>query len=137
LTFTSALICLSLAIYFEARNQPLEGQVAVAQVVLNRVADDRYPNKVCEVVMQTSKYRASGHPKLNSCQFSFFCDGKSDIPTDMDAYRWSQHVALGVLYGGFSNPVEKATHYHTVYVSPKWRWIKEPVTLIGDHIFYK
>jgi spore germination cell wall hydrolase CwlJ-like protein len=90
MTFTSALICLSLTIYFEARNQPLEGQVAVAQVVLNRVMDDRYPDKVCDVVMQSRKYKDSGHPVKWSCQFSFYCDGKTDTPTDIDAYRWAK-----------------------------------------------
>lgn len=137
MTFTSALICLSLTIYFEARNQPLEGQIAVAQVVLNRVADKRYPNKVCDVVMQSRKYKDSGHPVLHTCQFSFYCDGKTDTPTDMDAYRWANHIALRTIYGTWPNFAEGATHYHTVYVNPIWRWTLTPVTLIGDHIFYK
>ena len=137
MTFTSALVCLSLTIYFEARNQSLEGQVAVAQVVLNRVADKRYPNRVCKVVMQSARYKTSGHPVLHSCQFSFYCDGKSDKPTDIDAYRWANHIALGALYGGWPNFAQGATHYHTVYVSPKWRWKLTPVTHIGDHLFYK
>ena len=109
----------------------------MAQVVLNRVMDDRYPDKVCDVVMQSRKYKDSGHPVLHTCQFSFYCDGKTDTPTDMDAYRWANHIALRTIYGTWPNFAEGATHYHTVYVNPIWRWTLTPVTLIGDHIFYK
>ena len=135
--FSSALVCLALTVYFEARNQPLDGQIAVAQVVMNRALHPKYPNTICDVVRQASQLKPSGQPKLHMCQFSFYCDGKRDIPTDKDAYRWSHYVALGVLYGTFPNPVRDATHYHTIDVDPEWRNSKEVIGRIGAHIFYR
>jgi len=78
--------CLAQNIYFEAGNQPLAGQIAVANVVLNRVEHDKFPDSICGVVYQTKEWRTSWTgktiPKLGMCQFSWFCDGKSDKPKD-------------------------------------------------------
>jgi N-acetylmuramoyl-L-alanine amidase len=132
----TVMICLALNIYFEARNQPIRGQVAVTQVVLNRVADRRYPDRVCDVVYQAKKNR-SGKILINKCQFSWYCDGKSDEPTDMDAFRWAIHVALRVLYGFYPDNTHGATHYHSNEVNPKWAISKNKTVVIGDHLFFK
>ena len=76
-----ALLCLALNVYFEARGDDVLSQVATSQVVINRVKDTRYPNQVCDVVFQSEKHE-NGFPKKNRCQFSWYCDGKSDQPTD-------------------------------------------------------
>ena len=133
----AAVICLALNIYHEARNQPVAGQIAVSEVVLNRVTDDRYPNTVCKVVRQAEYSRGSRHPVRWRCQFSWFCDGKSDRPEDVDAYRWALSLSKRILNGEFAPLVEGATHYHTVFVNPEWNIKKEKVAKIGDHIFYR
>ncbi len=133
--FVTPIMCLALTVYHEARNQSIVGQFAVAQVVMNRAVDNRFPDDVCAVVTQGVHWQSK--PARNRCQFSFYCDGKTDTPTDMDAYRWANHIALRTIYGTWPNFAEGATHYHTVYVNPIWRWTLTPVTLIGDHIFYK
>ena len=130
------MMCLALNIYFEARNQPLSGQIAVTQVVLNRVADSRYPNKVCDVVYQAKKTN-SGKIIINKCQFSWFCDGKSDKPKDLDAFRWATYVALNVIYGSYKDNTFGATHYHSKKVNPKWALPQSKTVEIGDHLFFK
>ena len=81
-----AITCLALNIYFESRNQPIEGQVAVSQVVLERVKSDKYPSTVCEVVFQGPTYSWSvNYPIRDRCQFSWYCDGLSDKPKDKTA----------------------------------------------------
>lgn len=134
----TALICLATNIYFEARNQSTIGQVAVAQVVMNRVADDRFPNTVCEVVTQGQTY--SWKPDLpikNRCQFSWWCDGKSDKPTDMQAWDNARLMASGVYLGRLDDLVDGATHYHATYVLPEWSETKQYVVRIDDHVFYR
>ena len=96
----TALMCLALNTYHEAKNQSMIGQVATAQVVMNRVADSRYPNTVCEVVKQGPKYKGSDVPVRHKCQFSWFCDGKSDEPKkDSKEWRMAQEYARIVLSG--------------------------------------
>lgn len=133
-----SLICLALNVYHEAKNQSFMGQVAVAQVVMNRVKDARYPNTVCDVVKQaeTYKYKPS-IPIKNKCQFSWYCDGKSDKPEEPKAWRDAMHVANGVYNGHIGDFVEGATHYHAYYVNPSWAKVKQYVLRIDDHIFYK
>ena len=133
-----ALVCLALNVYHEARDQPFIGQVAVAQVVMNRVYDDRYPDTVCEVVTQGPTY--SWKPDFavrHRCQFSWYCDGKSDKTPDTDAYRKALRIAHGVYYGNLDDFVEGATHYHAVYVLPEWASSKTPIVQIGEHVFYR
>lgn len=130
------IMCLALNIYFEARNQPLPGQVAVTQVVLNRVADPRYPNRICDVIYQAKRTK-SGKIIRNKCQFSWYCDGKSDYPTDIDAFRWATYVALSVIYGGHEDNTFGATHYHSNKVSPDWALPENKTAEIGDHLFFK
>jgi N-acetylmuramoyl-L-alanine amidase len=108
-----SLICLALNVYHEAKNQSFVGQVAVAQVVMNRVEDNRYPNNICDVVKQGLTYKwKPTFPIKNRCQFSWYCDGKSDKPREPKAWRDAMHVANGVYNGHLDDLVEGATHYH-------------------------
>ena len=135
----TALMCLALNTYHEAKNQSMIGQVATAQVVMNRVADSRYPNTVCEVVKQGPKYKGSDVPVRHKCQFSWFCDGKSDEPKK-DSKEWfkAQDYARIVLSGRIALDVtEGATHYHATYVKPSWARTKTRTTRIESHIFYR
>ena len=135
----TALVCLALNTYHEAKNQSMIGQVATAQVVMNRVADSRYPNSVCEVVKQGPKYKGSDVPVRHKCQFSWFCDGKSDEPK-RDSKEWfkAKEYARIVLSGRIVLDVtEGATHYHATYVKPSWAKTKTRTTRIESHIFYR
>jgi N-acetylmuramoyl-L-alanine amidase len=124
-----SLICLALNVYHEAKNQSFMGQVAVAQVVMNRVKD---------VVKQAETYKYKPTiPIKNKCQFSWYCDGKSDKPEEPKAWRDAMHVANGVYNGHIGDFVEGATHYHAYYVNPSWAKVKKYVLRIDDHIFYK
>ena len=129
--------CLALNIYHEARNQPLVGKLAVAEVTLNRVKDDRFPNNICGVVYQ-GYYYSNNYPIKNKCQFSWWCDGKSDRPRDKKAWEESMRLASYVKSGLFDNieVVNGSTHYHAVYVSPYWTKMKKKVKVIADHVFY-
>jgi len=139
----TAFICLALNTYHEAKNQSLVGQIATAQVVMNRVADDRYPNTICEVVKQ-GPHRPSWenpekeYPVKHRCQFSWYCDGKPDIPKNEKAWRKAQDVAFLVYYNKINLDVtEGATHYHATYVRPAWAKTKTRTTKIEKHIFYR
>ena len=133
-----AIMCLALNVYHEAKNQSLAGQIAVAEVVMNRVDDPRYPNNICDVVKQglTYKWKPSV-PIRNQCQFSWYCDGKSDVAKEKDAWEESVSVAKGVYYGYLDAYLEGATHYHAYYVNPSWAETKTYITRIDDHIFYR
>lgn len=137
------LQCLAKNIFFEARNQSIAGQVAVAWVTLNRVDSTRYPNTICRVVQQANR-DSNGNPIRNRCQFSWYCDGKSDvIPSNAIAQRaWeqSQLIAQVVLLDyarGHASPVEDATMYHADYVMPYWADDYSLVAVIDQHIFYR
>lgn len=139
----TAFICLALNTYHEAKNQSMVGQIATAQVVMNRVEDRRFPNTVCEVVKQgptrTSwKDPSKRIPVKHRCQFSWYCDGKSDVPKNEKAWRKAQDVAFLVLYDKIKMDVtEGATHYHATYVKPAWAKTKKRTTQIEKHIFYR
>jgi N-acetylmuramoyl-L-alanine amidase len=136
--FAEAIVCLALNVYHEARDQPFIGQVAVAQVVMNRVKDDRYPDNVCDVVEQGPTYSwTENFPVRNRCQFSWYCDGKSDVPKDKEAWEKARLIAHGVYNGNLDDFVEGSTHYHAVYVRPEWAETKTPVVQIQDHVFYR
>ncbi|HTM79018.1 MAG TPA: cell wall hydrolase [Devosia sp.] len=125
------LWCLASAIYFEARGEAYRGQVAVAQVVLNRVKDHRYPNTICGVVYQNQTRR-------NSCQFSFACDGIPEVINDAKSWTQAEDIASKVTAGElYLTEVADSTHYHASYVRPAWAPRMQKVTQIGLHIFYK
>jgi spore germination cell wall hydrolase CwlJ-like protein len=129
--------CLAQNIYYEARGSNLADQAAVADVVLNRVEDARYPDSICEVVQQGKQY-ANGQMVRNACQFSWYCDGKSDYPRDIEAWSKAQQTAYMMLYyKDYRGITEGATHYHANYVKPKWARELQLVGRIGVHIFYR
>jgi N-acetylmuramoyl-L-alanine amidase len=135
----AALLCLTQAIFFEARGEPFIGKVAVASVVMNRVADPRFPDNICDVVKQGPTYKTRPSiPVRHRCQFSFYCDGKSD---EMDMGRESAvtslSVALAMLQGKVFDVTEGATFYHATYVSPSWVSAKIRTVQIDNHIFYR
>ena len=139
----TAFICLALNTYHEAKNQSMIGQIAVAEVVMNRVQDKRFPNSVCEVVKQGPTRPSWEDPKKeypikHRCQFSWYCDGKSDVPKNEKAWKKAQDYAYLVLYNRIAIDVtEGATHYHATYVKPSWAKTKTRTTRIEKHIFYR
>ncbi len=122
--------CLTQAVYFEARSEPLEGQLAVAQVVLNRVKAANYPGSICGVVFQNEHIR-------NRCQFSFACDGLSDNPYNPESWEIARRVSYIALSGHWDDITKSATHYHAYYVSPGWASRLEETGTFGSHIFYR
>ena len=132
--------CLAQNIYFEAANQPHAGRMAVAHVVLNRVEDGQFPNTVCDVVYQAKwgkNWKGNPYPLRNKCQFSWFCDGKSDEPTDSVTWMESIKLAGWILDGSYPDITEGALWYHANTVDPYWNDFLEQTVIINDHVFYK
>jgi len=129
--------CMALNIYYESRGSNLADKAAVADVVLNRVNDTRYPDTVCGVVKQGLQ-DANGNMLRNKCQFSWYCDGKHDRPQDEDRWVEAQSIAWNMVeenkYRGIT---EGSTHYHATYVNPRWAKTLQLVGRIGAHIFYR
>jgi hypothetical protein len=123
--------CLANAIYFEARSEPVRGQMAVAQVVLNRAFSGFYPNDICGVVYQN----ASRHL---ACQFTFACDGKRKVINEVGNWARANRIAKQTLDGQIYVPeVAKSTHYHAVYVHPNWVGEMKKMVRFGVHNFYR
>ena len=150
--------CLTENLYHEARSDGYAGMYAVAMVTLNRVADPRYPDDVCEVVYQgpvRESWKTRQHkdlpdeqrvyyPRRHKCQFSWYCDGKSDKMYDNDAFWRAVEISNMVLEAATGKyPIvditEGSTHYHTVDVFPEWRHDRGmmKISRIGDHLFYR
>lgn len=125
------IACLALNIYHEARGEPDEGKLAVGHVVLNRVLSGRFPSTVCEVVQQ------GGEIRRHRCQFSWWCDGRSDTPRNRRDWQRSSELALAIYWGQTDDPTEGALWYHADYVSPAWRNDFVQGRTIGRHIFYQ
>jgi spore germination cell wall hydrolase CwlJ-like protein len=131
--------CLAKNIYFESRGSNLADMAAVADVVLNRTKDRRYPETVCGVVYQ-ARLAKDGSPLRNQCQFSWYCDGLAEKMHNQDKWELAQTIAYQMLheskYRGIS---EGATHYHATYVKPYWTTDKGMTLVgrIGEHIFYR
>ena len=140
---TQDTYCMALNIYHESRSENLAGKFAVADVVLNRVNDRSYPDTVCGVIYDAElkpswKDPTKEVPIRNRCQFSWYCDGKLDDPTETDAWNESILVAHQSIYEGrMLGLTEGATHYHTTYVEPYWASSLDLVGHIGSHIFYR
>lgn len=128
----SQLMCVALAIYFEARGEPDAGQIAVAHVVRNRIEDPRYPDNACDVVKQG--YYWNGNPIRNMCQFSFYCDGKPEDPHDEQAWRDALYIVH--LSGLIPDITGGATHYHSTKVFPAWAYTGQVTANIHKHVFY-
>ena len=126
------LECLAKNIYYEARSSNLADKAAVADVVINRSQDRRYPATICGVV--EDGYVAG----RRDCQFSWFCDGKSDDPQDLDRWMEAQSIAFTMInFGEYRGITEGATHYHATYVNPFWADSLQMVGTIGAHIYYR
>jgi hypothetical protein len=123
--------CLANAIYFEARSEPLKGQIAVAQVVMNRVFSGFYPNNVCGVIYQNANRHLA-------CQFTFACDGKSKAINERGAWARANRIAKQTLDGKlYETAVGTSTHYHAVYVHPNWVHEMKKFVRFGIHNFYR
>jgi spore germination cell wall hydrolase CwlJ-like protein len=120
--------CLTEALYFEARGESLQGQVAVAEVILNRVDSPLYPRTICKVVKQ----RGGG-----GCQFSYVCDGRTDRMRDKTAADLAGRISRAMLDGAPRLLTEGATHFHTRGVKPGWSKRFAHTTTIGAHSFYR
>jgi hypothetical protein len=124
-----AVKCLAEAVYFESRGEPVRGQIAVAQVIMNRVFSPFYPNDVCGVVHQSNS---------RGCQFSYNCDGIPNVVTEPDAMARAMHIARDMISGKLWMPeVAKATHYHAYYVRPDWINEMHTISTMGVHTFYR
>ena len=135
----TALMCMAVNIYHEAGNQSMIGQMAVGQVVLNRVEDKRFPNTICEVVKQAVTYKGTNKPVRWKCQFTWYCDGKKDEP-NMESRTWRyalEYASILVTKNIVLDITEGATHYHATYVRPEWAKTKTRTTRIDKHIFYR
>ena len=145
-------LCMAKNIYHEARSDNVAGMYAVADVVLNRVNDGRYPDTVCDVVYQgpvreswkTRKDETLAeedrvyYPVRHMCQFSWYCDGKKDDTNDETAWALAQEIAYKIMnYNKYKGITEGATHYHATYVNPEWAQDLALVGRIGSHIFYR
>ncbi len=122
--------CLTEAVYFEARSESLRGQVAVAEVILNRVDSRKYPNSVCKVVKQ-------GASKKNACQFSYNCDGKKEVMSERGARERAGKIARALMDGRERILTGGATHYHATYVKPGWAKRLVKTAEIDTHVFYR
>lgn len=122
--------CLREALYFEARGETLKGIFGVAEVILNRVDDPRYPNSVCAVVNQ-------GTGERYRCQFTYTCDGRPEVMGDLRARDLVGKVARIMLDGAPRKLTSGATHYHTKSVNPRWSKVFPRTTTIGYHHFYR
>jgi len=129
-SYARSLQCMTQAIYYEAGNEPVEGQRAVAQVILNRVRSPVYPSSVCGVVYQ-------GSERKTGCQFTFTCDGSLARAPSAHGWARASGVAMAALGGYVHAPVGWATHYHADYVVPYWAQSLDKLTTIGRHIFYR
>jgi spore germination cell wall hydrolase CwlJ-like protein len=125
-----ALACLTMAVYYEAASESVQGQAAVAQVVLNRLHHPLFPNTVCGVVFQGSKLSTG-------CQFSFTCDGSLARRPSQAGWKTANQIAARALAGYVEKSVGEATHYHTMWVVPYWQSSVVKLTKIGAHIFYR
>ena len=137
---TDQIYCLAQNIYFESRSDNLAGQIAVTDVVLNRRNSLSYPDTVCDVLYQ-GKQDSRGNMIRNQCQFSWYCDGKSDNipnPNTNDAWQLALDLATDMYYNNnWVGITEGSTHYHATYVKPAWAYKFTLVGRIGKHIFYR
>lgn len=122
--------CLAEALYFEARGESIKGQVAVAEVILNRVESHKFPDTVCGVINQ-------GTGRKYACQFSYTCDGHAEKVSEPRAYARVAKIAKAMLSGLPAKLTDGATYYHTTAVNPNWSRVFAHTTTIGVHRFYR
>jgi len=132
--------CLAQNMYFESGGESTAGQLAVGLVTLNRVKMWQYPNSVCDVVQQGPTYinwKGSVLPKLNQCQFSWYCDGKPDWPEDSKTFEKMLELASLLLETEVYDFTDGSNHYHSIKVRPYWADHLEQTMTIDGHVFYK
>ena len=127
--------CLVEAIYFEARGESVVGMIAVGQVILNRVNDERFPQDVCSVVHAGHYWNS--HPVRDRCQFSYWCDGKPERYNDINALDTVKISVDSLLNGVRIEGLGKATYYHATHVAPYWTKDFKRIRQIEGHIFYE
>lgn len=128
----TAIMCMAIALYFEARSEPVVAQYRVAEVIVNRVESPKYPDNVCAVVKQDLG------PKDHDCQFSFYCDGKDEVIANVDAFEEVLDVTLDVLSDDYTPALPTGTMwYHTQASKPSWASRLKRVGAVGAHYFYK
>ena len=134
---TEERTCLVEAVYFEARSETFAGKLAVANVILERMYNKSFPNSICEVVRQGIYWE--GNPVRNRCQFSYWCDGKSERMRNIKALEEVVKVVNMALDGVMLRDTLGATHSHAVYVSPEWAMSENftMLAVVGEHVFYE
>lgn len=126
----SELMCMAQAVYYESAREPLEGQLAVAEVIANRIKDHRYPDTACGVVFQ-------GATRTTGCQFTFTCDGAMRVKPRGENWERAKRIAAHVLMNLNEERTGGATHYHATYVDPIWNSGLIQTRQVGLHIFYR
>jgi len=132
--------CMTEAVYFEGGNQSLDGKFAIANVVMNRVASSNFPDTICGVVHQGPLDGSA--ISLHRCQFSYYCDGKSDKMPKLNntleeaAVEWSSIIAEIVMHGEVEDNTYGSTYYHAYYADPFWNDVYEQVAVVDAHLFY-
>ena len=127
-----------MAIYFEGRSESVAGQVAIAQVIENRISSARYPDDTCSVIKQGRYVSWLEYPLRYECQFSFWCDGKPEDITNRQAWGEAWIIAVGSRFGIYPGIICSATNYHSDYIEmPYWAEPENVTTKIGNHMFYK
>jgi len=121
--------CLALTMYFEARGEGRRGMIAVAWTVLNRVRSPEFPGTPCAVVFQGGE--------TPPCQFSWWCDGRSDVPREARSWRTAQMLAADMLVDPPPDPTGGALYFHSTQVRAPWRGTVAMTTQIGTHVFYR
>lgn len=122
--------CLAEALYFEARGETVKGQFAVAEVILNRVKSEQFPDTLCGVINQ-------GTGRKYQCQFTYTCDGHKEVIHEKRAYQRVAKVARAALDGLKTDLTGGATYYHTTAVRPRWSRTFTKTARIGVHLFYR
>lgn len=122
--------CMTEALYHEARGEPVEGQYAVAEVILNRVDAPNYPDTICGVINE-------GMGQLNACQFSYTCDGRLEQVTDQRPWDRAGNIARIMIDGAPRDLTANATHYHADWVAPHWSQVYPRTAAYGTHVFYR
>ena len=128
--------CLAETIYFEARNQDLQGQIAVGLVAMNRVKSSKFPDTLCAVTRQ-AKRDSNGNIIKYKCQFSYYCDGLVEHVAEEEAWSTAQIVSKVVMEQSHKDFTDGALYYHTTKVNPYWSSVYQPTLELGDHIFYR
>ena len=121
--------CLSLALYWEARGESRRGMVAVGWTILNRSRSPEFPSTPCDVVFEGGE--------SPPCQFSWWCDGKSDRPLDRDSWINARVIAARLLTDPPPDPTDGALFYHSTRIGVPWTRPRRRTTRIGNHIFYR